>query len=134
MKLASSGAGLPRISCRRSVRSSIRSSISASLSAGVTGETNGSMPASSASSWSRRVQKEWKVATHSSSHGAWISDSSRSRISAAAAVEKVSASTHSGGVPCSTSQAKRRVITLVLPVPAPATTSSGPLGWVTASR
>src|SRR3954470_14200567 len=63
-----------------------------------------------------------------------MSDSSRSRISPAAPLEKVSARTPSAGTPCSTSQAKRRVMTRVLPVPAPATTSSGPPGWVTASR
>src|SRR5438067_794417 len=39
----------------------------------------------------------------------------------------------SGGVPSATSQAKRSVTTRVLPVPAPATTSSGPPGCVTAS-
>ena len=60
-KLASSGAGLPRISWWRSDRSSIRSSSSASRSAGVTGERNGSTPASSASSRSRRRQKAWNV-------------------------------------------------------------------------
>ena len=40
-KLASSGAGLPRISWWRSDSSSMRSSSSASRSAGVTGERNG---------------------------------------------------------------------------------------------
>ena len=102
--------------------------MSASLSAGVTVEKNGSRPASSASSSSSRRQKEWKVPTLSSSYGASISVSSRSRISAAAALENVSARIASGGTPCCTSQPKRRVITRVFPVPAPATTSSGPSG------
>ena len=65
--------------------------------------------------------------------GPSISLSSRARISAAAGVEKVSASIESGGVPCSTSQRKRRTSVRVFPVPAPATTSSGPPGWVTAA-
>jgi hypothetical protein len=66
-KLASSGAGLPRISWWRMVNSSSRSSSNASRSAGVTGEKKGSKPASSASSWSSREQKPWKVDTCSSS-------------------------------------------------------------------
>ena len=57
----------------------------------------------------------------------------RSRRSSAAAVENVSARIASGGVPCSASQAKRSTSVCVLPVPAPATISSGPPGWVTAS-
>ena len=66
-KLASSGAGLPRISWWRSDSSSMRSSSSASRSAGVTGEKKGSTPASSASSRSSFTQNEWKVETFSSS-------------------------------------------------------------------
>ncbi len=70
----------------------------------------------------------------SSSYGLSSSSSARERISSAAFVENVSASTFSGGMPCSASQAMRRVITRVLPLPAPASTSSGPPGCVTASR
>ncbi len=66
-KLASSGAGLPRISWRRRLSSPWRSSSSASRSAGVTAVKKGSRPASSASSASSREQKEWKVPTCSSS-------------------------------------------------------------------
>ena len=111
----------------------MRSSSSASRSAGVTGAKNGSMPASSASSRRSRAQNAWKVETHSSSHGVWMQVSSRSRISAAAPFEKVSARMASAGVPSSTSQEKRSTSVRVLPVPAPASTSSGPPGWVTAS-
>jgi hypothetical protein len=133
-KLPRSGAGLPRISWWRSDRSSIRSSSRASRSAGVTGEKKGSTPASSASSWSSLTQNEWNVRTFSSSYGASRRASSRSRMAAAAGSEKVSARMHSAGVPCSTSQANRSVRVRVLPVPAPATTSSLPPGWATTAR
>ena len=99
----------------------------------MTGTKNGSTPASSASSRRSRAQNEWKVATGSSSHEVSIIVSSRSRISPAAAFEKVSARMQSAGVPSATSHAKRSVTTRVFPVPAPATTSIGPPGCVTAS-
>ena len=100
----------------------------------MTGEKNGSIPTSRASSASSREQKAWNVETWRSSYGDSMSDSSRSLISAAAGDENVSASTSSGAAPCSTSQAKRVVTVRVLPLPAPAITSRGPPGCVTASR
>src|SRR5436190_7311398 len=132
-KLAISGAGLPRISCRRRVRSSIRSSISASRSAGVTVAKNGSSPASIASSWRIRAQNPWKVVTRRYSNGASMQASRRSRMSSAADAEKASTRIASGGVPCFDSHSKRAVSTRVLPVPAPPTTSSGPPGCRAAS-
>src|SRR5436305_1693400 len=58
----------------------------------------------------------------------------RARSSSAAGAENVSTRIPSGPAPCSTSQAKRATSVRVFPVPAPATTSSRPPGWVTASR
>ena len=66
-KPASSGAGFPRISCRRRLRSSIDSSSSATRSARLTAAKSGARPASSASSRSSRSQKELNVCTCSSS-------------------------------------------------------------------
>ena len=61
--------------------------------------------------------------------------STRARISAAALLVNVTASTLLGGAPsASTSQAMRCTSTRVLPLPAPATTSKLPTGAVTASR
>src|SRR3954471_11520340 len=132
-KLAISGAGLPRISWRRSVRSSIRSSSRATRSAGVTVAKNGSSPASIASSCSMRAQKSWKVVTQSDSNGVSRSASSRSRIWFAAEAEKVTARIESAGVPCLASHSKRAISTRVLPVPAPPTISTGPPGCRAAS-
>ena len=59
----------------------------------------------------------------------------RPRISRLALLVKVTASTASGdSSQRRTSHAMRRVSTRVLPLPAPASTSSGPGGAVTASR
>jgi hypothetical protein len=66
-KPASSGAGLPRISWRRSVSPCSSSSSSATRSAGATGTKSGSRPASTASSRRSASQKEPKVCTESSS-------------------------------------------------------------------
>src|SRR5688572_24852513 len=58
----------------------------------------------------------------------------RSRISPAALFVNVTARTADGGTPRDKRYAMRAVITRVLPVPAPASTSSGPSVVVTASR
>ena len=58
----------------------------------------------------------------------------RSFISPAALLVKVMARMANGDTPRSPIKwAMRRVSTRVLPEPAPATTSNGPVGWVTAS-
>src|SRR5579872_1305436 len=63
------------------------------------------------------------------------SDSTRARISSAALLVNVTASTSFGFAwPSPTRYAMRLVITRVLPEPAPARISSGPLRWRTASR
>ena len=66
----------------------------------------------------------------------WPSSSStRSRISCAALLVKVMASSSPARArPVCTSQAMRWVSTRVLPEPAPARMSSGPSPWVTAAR
>ncbi len=82
-----------------------------------------------------RVQKLWKVLTHSCPAGTLTSFCTRSAISPAALLVKVMARMLPGRTPSSSmSQAMRRVITVVLPEPAPARISSGPSTWVTASR
>jgi hypothetical protein len=82
-----------------------------------------------------RVQKLWKVLTHICSSGTETSRWIRSRISSAALLVKVIARMAVGLTPRSSmSQAMRRVMTVVLPDPAPARISSGPSPWVTANR
>lgn len=84
------------------------------------------MPNRSISERRMRTQAEWKVETHIIL--AWFptSPATRSRISAAALLVKVMASTAPGCTPrIPTRWAMRRVSTLVLPEPAPATTSTG---------
>src|SRR6516164_6420997 len=81
-----------------------------------------------------RTHAEWKVETHIRSATGPTSRATRWRISSAALLVKVMARISNGEIPCSAiSQAIRCVRTLVLPEPAPATTSNGPPGWVTAS-
>ncbi len=58
----------------------------------------------------------------------------RSRISPAALLVKVRARILSLEIPVERRWATRRVITRVLPEPAPASTKSGPSTWLTASR
>jgi hypothetical protein len=61
------------------------------------------------------------------SSSAWRSMScARRRISDAARRVKVSSRMRAGSTPCMTSHATRCAMVLVLPVPAPATTSNGP--------
>ncbi len=77
----------------------------------------------------------WKVPTvrPDSPRGSRLS--SRPRISPAALLVKVTARiAHGGTRSTSVSQAMRWVSTRVLPEPAPASTSSGPGGALTASR
>ena len=57
----------------------------------------------------------------------------RPSISRAARRVNVSRSTRSGAAPWSMSHATRAASVVVLPVPAPASTSSGPPGWVAAA-
>ena len=73
------------------------------------------------------------MVTHASSASLPISADARSRISCAALLVNVSASIFHGFTPCSTKFAMRYVKTLVLPDPAPASTSSGPSRHSTAS-
>ncbi len=80
------------------------------------------------------MQKLWKVLTHSWSAGTDTMRWTRSAISPAALLVKVMARMEEGRTPTSSmSQAMRRVITVVLPDPAPARISRGPSTWVTAS-
>src|SRR3954454_19760278 len=130
----SSALGLPRRSWWRSGRSSMRFSSMARRSAAVTGVANGSSPASSASSCSRRAQNAWNVVTLGSSEGgAPRRSSTRSRRSSAAAAENVKARICSAATCSRASHVKRLISVAVLPVPAAPMTSSGPPGWVTAS-
>ena len=82
-----------------------------------------------------RTHALWKVITHMALARGPTSDDTRSRISAAALLVKVMASTWPGCTPRAASRwAMRWVSTRVLPDPAPATMSSGPPSWSTASR
>src|SRR5215469_11262726 len=84
---------------------------------------------------SRRCATPWKVPIHSDSPGMPSSRSTRERISPAALLVKVTASRPCGETPSAwMSQAMRCVNTRVLPLPAPASTSTGPSGAVTAAR
>src|SRR5215471_11880790 len=77
----------------------------------------------------------WNVPIQSDSPGMPSSRSMRERISPAALLVKVTASTPCGEAPSAwMSQAMRCVSTRVLPLPAPASTSTGPTGAVTAAR
>ena len=133
MTSASRTAGRPPMSWLRRCRSSIRSSSSASRSARVTGAKNGSTPASAASSRSSRVQSSRTVWIASSSYGRSSVSSTARRRPEALAADGVRTRIDSGAA-CSwaTSQAKRRASTVVLPLPAPPSTSSGPPACVTA--
>jgi len=93
------------------------------------------MPACVAYSRSSRSPKAWKVLIRVSVKPYGTSRSTRSVISSAARSVKVSARICDGRARFSAiSQAMRRVMTVVLPVPAPATISSGPSPCVTALR
>ena len=73
-----------------------------------------------------RVQKLWKVLTQSCPAGTLTSRCTRSAISPAALLVKVMARMLPGRTPSSSmSQAMRRVITVVLPEPAPARIIAG---------
>ena len=77
---------------------------------------------------------EWKVPTHQPSTERPSRAATRSRISRAALLVKVTASTcHGRAKPEARMCAMRVVRTRVLPVPAPASTSSGPSVVRTAS-
>ena len=85
---------------------------------------------------SRRAPTLWKVPHHASRGACWRvprpSASCRTRptrrsISAAARREKVSRSSRDGSAPARTRRATRAASVSVLPEPAPATTSSGPI-------
>src|SRR4051794_19860241 len=82
-----------------------------------------------------RAQAEWKVITHMARVARPTRNSTRSRISCAALLVNVIARISFGlAWPVRSSHAIRCVSTRVLPEPAPARTSSGPPGYVTASR
>src|SRR5271157_1414481 len=79
-----------------------------------------------------RAQKPWNVPTQTLEFGTRASI--RWRISPAALFVKVMARTLSGAIPECSRWATRRVMTRVLPDPAPARTKRGPWTCVTASR
>jgi hypothetical protein len=83
-----------------------------------------------------RTQNEWKVHSSGLASEEWSSSrSTRSAISLAALLVKVTARIDSGATPFSRiSQAMRLVITRVLPEPAPARISRGPSVASTAAR
>ena len=85
---------------------------------------------------SMRTHMEWKVAIKGLASDEWPSRrSTRSAISLAALLVKVTARIESGATPFSRiSQAMRLVMTRVLPDPAPARISSGPSVVSTAAR
>ena len=90
----------------------------------------------SSADWARRIrtQIEWNVATHIRSACGPTSVATLSRISAAALLVNVMARICPGCAPPSASRyAIRRVSTLVLPEPAPATINNGPPRCVTAA-
>src|SRR4051812_48742279 len=92
-------------------------------------------PMRSASRRSIRTQAEWNVDTHILRATGPTRAATRFFISSAALFVKVMARISNGDTPRSLiSHATRDVSTRVLPDPAPATMSSGPPGWVTASR
>src|SRR5262245_19896934 len=80
-----------------------------------------------------RTHAEWDVATHIAFVTGPTSSATRRRISSAALFVNVIARIAVGGTPSSMRWAMRWVSTLVLPDPAPATTSSGPPRCTTAS-
>src|SRR4051794_375236 len=81
-----------------------------------------------------RTQAAWNVLTHILRATGPTRDSMRWRISSAALLVKVMARMAKGLTPSSSIRwAMRWVRTLVLPEPAPATTSRGPSPWTTAS-
>src|SRR6185436_9260026 len=80
------------------------------------------------------AQKAWKVPTLTAFALSPASAVTRSRISPAALFVKVTARIENGSTPRASRWAMRAVITRVLPVPAPASTSSGPSVASTASR
>ena len=81
-----------------------------------------------------RTHAEWKVLTHMMRARLPTSSSTRSFISAAALLVKVIARIEPGcALRSEMSHAMRRVSTLVLPLPAPATTSSGAPACLTAA-
>ena len=92
-------------------------------------------PSSCPCSRSSLSPKAWKVRIADSAWPYGTSRSTRACISAAAFSVKVSARISRGRARLvAMSHAMRRVMTSVLPVPGPATTSSGPRLWVTARR
>ena len=91
----------------------------------------------SALAWMRRMRaaRLWKVPSHQPVVGWPISASTRSRISPAALLVNVTASSSCGRAVSVISRCPIRVVRArVLPVPAPASTSTGPARVSTASR
>src|SRR5579864_3176792 len=86
-------------------------------------------PALGASRRSRRAHSEWNVESHGCAGGTPARSSkseTRLRISSAALLVKVTARMDSAGTPRAMRLAMRKVIARVLPVPAPASSSTGP--------
>ena len=86
--------------------------------------------------WRRRSggATEWNVPPHGLCRRSAEFPAARPSISAAARRVKVSSSTRCAGTPRSSSRPTRAVSVVVFPVPAPASTSSGPPSCSTASR
>ena len=80
-----------------------------------------------------RTHAEWNVDTHIVLATGPTSSATRWRISSAALFVNVMARIADGRTPSWIRWAMRWVSTRVLPDPAPATTSSGPPRWTTAS-
>ena len=80
-----------------------------------------------------RTHAAWNVQTHIAFTRGPTSAATRCFISSAALLVNVMARIEDGGTPSSTRWAILWVRTRVLPEPAPATTSSGPPRWTTAS-
>ena len=83
----------------------------------------------------RRFATAWNVPPHTRPRASRpVIREARASISREALLVKVSSRMRSGGTPDSISQATRHARVMVLPVPAPATTRTGPPGWHAASR
>ncbi len=88
----------------------------------------------SACSRTIRCAIAWKVPPVIRSAADGVRGAARASMSSAARRVNVSSRMRLAGVPCSRSQAARATSVRVLPVPAPARISSGPAGWMAASR
>ena len=83
---------------------------------------------------SRMLAVAWNVPPMPRLQAVPVSRAARQSMFCAARRGKVSSKMDSGGAPCATRWAMRCTRVLVLPLPAPAMTRSGPSPWVTAAR